>query len=160
MIDRKIEDIQSHFVTIVGERITRYETAELLQTDSTWVSWADLPIRLYTGSGRLVAISWSKFDDLWLADDTSLPFPIGDSTVKWVINGLEAINPAVGASIRSVMLGQGEMSIEGKALEIWTRLVIELDEGWLEVFNALDENGYVFHVERPVGVFIPCLPAP
>jgi len=58
-----------------------------------------------------------------------------------------------------VMLGRGEMSIGGKAVEIWTRLVIGLDEGWLEVFNALDENGYAFHVERPAGVFIPCLPA-
>jgi hypothetical protein len=37
--------------------------------------------------------------------------------------------------------------------------VIELDRGWLEVFNALDENGYAFHTERPVGIFIPCIPA-
>ena len=43
--------------------------------------------------------------------------------------------------------------------EIWTRLVIELDEGWLEVFNALDENDYAYHEDRPAGVFIPCLPA-
>jgi hypothetical protein len=55
------------------------------------------------------------------------------------------------------MLGQGEMSVEGKAFEIGTRLVIELEEGWLEVFNALDENGYAYHEDRPVGVFIRCL---
>jgi len=159
MIDLKIRDIQKHFSAIMGERIIRYETAELLLDDGTWKSWPDLPIRIFTMSNRLVAISWSRFDDLWMADDLSLPFPIGDSTIRWVINGLEEINPAVGASIRSVMLGKDEMSIEGKSFEIWTRLVIVLDEGWLEVFNALDENGYAYHADRPAGVFIPCLPA-
>lgn len=58
------------------------------------------------------------------------------------------------------MLGQGEMSIEGKPIEIWTRLLIRLDVGWLEIFNALDENGYAFHSERPEGSFIPCLGPP
>jgi hypothetical protein len=155
---RKI-GIQTHFAAIIGEEIIRYEAAELLLDDGTRESWPDLPIRLYTGSNKLVAMSWSRFDDLWLADDPSLPFPIGDSTIRWVVNGLEEINPAVGASIKSVMLGRGEMSIDGKEVEIWTRLVIQVDEGWLEVFNALDENGYGFHAVRPAGVFIPCLPA-
>ena len=158
MIDRKVNDIQARFAALVGESITRYETAELLFDDGTWGSWPDLPIRLYTGPDRLLAISWSRFDDLWLADDSSLPFPIGDSTIRWVSNGVEGINAAVVASIESVMLGKGEMSIGGNPVEIWTRLVIGLDEGWLEVFNALDENGYAFHADRPAGVFIPCLP--
>jgi hypothetical protein len=159
MIDRNIEDIQTHFAPVIGEKIIRYETAELLLDDGTRENWPDLPIRLYTGSGRVVAIAWSRFDDLWLADGPSLPFPIEDSTIRWVVNGLEEIDAAVGALIKSVMLGRGEMSIDGKAVEIWTRLVIELDRGWLEVFNALDENGYAFHAARPAGVFIPCLPA-
>jgi len=55
------------------------------------------------------------------------------------------------------MLGRGEMSIEAKEVEIWTRLLIQVDEGWLEVFNALDENGYAFHAERPAGIFVPCI---
>jgi hypothetical protein len=54
---RKIKDIQTHFAAIIGEKIIRYETAELLLDDGTWESWPDLPIRLYTGSinftGRL-----------------------------------------------------------------------------------------------------------
>lgn len=155
MIDLKVRGIQRHLAATIGETITRYETAELLFYDGTWGSWPDLPIRLYTGSDRLLAISWSRFDDLWLADDLSLPFPVEDSTIRWISNGIEGINAAVGASIESVMLGRGEMSIGGKAVEIWTRLVIGLDEGWLEVFNVLDENGYAFHDERPAGVFIP-----
>jgi hypothetical protein len=159
MIDRKVYDIQAHFAVLLGETITRYETAELLLDDGTWDGWPDLPIRLYTGSGKLVAISWSGFDDLWLADDLSLPFSIEDSTIRWANNGIEKLDAAIGASIGSITLGKGEMSIGGREVEIWTRLVIELDRGWLEVFNALDENGYAFHVERPAGVFIPCLPA-
>ncbi len=160
MIERKTEDIRAHFAPIIGEKILRYETAELLLSDGTWESWPDLPIRLYVGSNRILAISWSRFDDLWLADGLSLPFSTGNSAVRWVINGLEEINTAVGASIKSVMLGRGEMSINGEDVEIWTRLVIELDRGWLEVFNALDENGYAFDPERPVGTFTPCIPAP
>ena len=159
MIDRKVSDIQAHFAVLLGETIARYETAELLLDDGTWESWPDLPIRLYTRSNRLLAISWSRFDDLWLADDLSLPFPIEDSTIRWVNNDIEGINAAVGASIESVMLGRGEMSIGGNPVEVWTRLVMGLDGGWLEVFNALDENGYAFHIGRPAGDFIPCLPA-
>lgn len=158
MIDRKIEDIRAHFAPVIGEKILRYETAELLH-DGTWGSWPDLPIRLHVGTDRIVAVSWSRFDDLWLADGPSLPFSIGESVVRWVVNGLEEINAVVGASIQSVMLGRGEMTIGGREIEIWTRLVIELDRGWLEVFNALDENGYAFHTERPDGIFVPCIPA-
>jgi hypothetical protein len=159
MLDSKIRAIQEHFAALIGEKILRYETAELLLEDGSWDSWADLPIRLYTESNRLIAISWSKFDDLWLAEDNSLPFSIEGSTIRWVINGLEGIKPVVGSSICSVMLGQGEMSIGGKPVEIWTRLVIEVDAGWLEIFNALDENGYVFHTQKPDGPFISCLSA-
>lgn len=148
-----------HFVAIIGETILRYETAELLLVDGTWESWPDFPFRLYTESDRLVAISWSRVDDQWLADDSSLPFSIEDSTIRWVNNDIEGIKTAVGASIESVMLGQGEMSIEENPVEIWTRLVIGLDEGWLEVFNTLGENGDAFHVERLAGVFLACLPA-
>ena len=155
MIDRKIEEIRSHFAAIVGARINRYETADLELDDGTWDHWPDLPIRLYTDAGDVIAISWSGIDALWIARDLSLPFSIDGSTIRWVSNSIDRINPAVGTSIRSVMLGQGEMSIEGKEVEIWTRLLIELDKGWLEIFNALDENGYDFHNEKPSGNFVP-----
>jgi hypothetical protein len=157
MIDRKITEIRGHFAAFIGEKIIRYETAELLLEDGTWEGWPDLPIRLYTGSGNLVAISWSQFDDLWLADDPSQPFSIEDATIRWVDNGIEKLNAVIGGSIGSVMLGRGEMSIEGREVENWTRLLIQVDEGWLEIFNALDENGYAFHAEKPPGIFIPCV---
>ena len=156
-LDRKIGEAKSHFADILRTKILRYETAEVLRDDGTWDSWPDLPIRLYTGANTLVAISWSGLDDLWIADDLSLPFSIEQSTVRWVNNRIEKINAAVGASVRSVMLGQGEMSIEGRGVEIWTRLLIQLDTGWLEIFNALDENGYDFHVQAPNGSFVMCI---
>ncbi len=157
MIDRKSRDIRSHFAALQGEKLVRYETAELLLMDGTWESWPDLPIRLYTDSGKRISISWSRFDDLWIADDLSLPFPTEGSTIRWVENGIGILNPALGATIASVMLGRGEMSIEGREIEIWTRLLIQVDERWLEIFNALDENGYALHSGRPTGTFIRCL---
>jgi hypothetical protein len=157
MIDHKIEEIRSHFAAFVGARINRYETAELQREDGTWDRWPDLPIRLYTDTGDFIAISWSRFDDLWITRDLSLPFSIEGSTIRWVSNSIERIDAAVGTSIRSVMIGQGGMSIEGKEVEIWTRLLIQLDKAWLEIFNALDENGYGFHNEKPSGNFIPCI---
>ncbi len=49
------------------------------------------------------------------------------------------------------------MTWDGRDIEIWTRLLIECDDGWLEIFNALDENDYAFHTMMPAGTFLPCL---
>jgi hypothetical protein len=49
------------------------------------------------------------------------------------------------------------MSVEGRDVEVWTRLLIQTDNGWLEIFNALDENGYDYHSERPGGTLMPCV---
>ncbi len=157
MIDRKIEKVRSNFTAVIGATINRYETAELQLDDGTWIPWPDLPIRLYINTGGVIAISWSRFDDLWITRDLSLPFSIEGSTIRWVSHGIEGINAAIGTPIRSVMLGQGDVSIGGKEVAIWTRLIIQLDNGWLEIFNALDENGYDFHIEKPLGIVIPCL---
>jgi len=157
MPDSKISQIRSHFSAVIGAKLLQYETAELLLDDGTWDAWPDLPIRLYPDTGTLIAVSWSQFDDLWIATDFSLPFSVEGQSIRWVKNSIEGLNAAIGATIRSVMLGRGEMSIEGRDIEIWTRLVIQLDESWLEVFNALDENGYDFHTQRPSGTFIPCI---
>lgn len=153
----KVREIQACFSAVIGEKFIRYETAELLLSDDTWNPWQDLPIRLHTHTGKLISIAWSQFDDLWIANDSSLPFSVDVSTTRWVSNSVEKINAALGATIKSVMLGQDEMSIEGSDIRIWTRLLIQVDEHWLEIFNALDENGYDFHTERPIGTFITCV---
>ena len=149
--------VQRHFGPLLGLRISRYETAELLLEDGTWSSWPDLPIRIHCDSSMLVSVSWSRFDDLWLANDESLPFAEEDSTTRWVENRIERIKACLGSKIIGVMLGRGEMSVEGRDVEIWTRLAIDVGDGWLEVFNALDENGYDFHETMPAGEFIRCI---
>ncbi len=102
-------------------------------------------------------MSWSKFDDLWIATDASLPFAIDGSKVRWVCNALEGVNRVVGAALLSVALGRGEMSVEGRDIEVWTRVVLRTDRGWLEIFNALDEKGYEYHAARPPGTLVPCI---
>lgn len=156
-LDSKIRAIRSSFSTGLGAKLAFYETAELLLVDGSWTPWPDLPIRLYTDTHKLIAIAWSRFDDLWIAADLSLPFPIDGSTIRWVRNSIEKINGALGHPIGSVFIGRGEMSVEGRDLEIWTRLLIEVGSAWVEIFNALDENGYDFHLERPMGTFLPCV---
>ncbi|MEZ5977715.1 MAG: hypothetical protein R3F34_05800 [Planctomycetota bacterium] len=46
------------------------------------------------------------------------------------------------------------MAIEGRDIEVWSRLLIETDKGWLEVYDALDTNGYTWHAARPEGEFV------
>jgi hypothetical protein len=156
-LDSKISTIRSSFAAVVGAKLVRYETAELLLDNGSWEPWPDLPIRLYTDTHKFIAVAWSRFDDLWIATDTSLPFPIEGSTVRWVRNSIGKINGAVGNPIGSVMIGRGQMSVEGRDVEIWTRLLIDVGSGWLEIYNALDENGYDFHLQLPAGTFLPCI---
>lgn len=156
-LEPKLKEIRSKFSTLLGAEIIQFQTAEIGRDDDTWDPWPDLPIRIITAHSGLIAISWSRFDDLWLSSDLSLPFATEGSLVRWMVNSIPAINPAIGATMRSVHLGRGEMSIEGTEIEIWTRLLIETDKGWIEVFNALDENGYDFHTVKPSGEFVFCV---
>lgn len=156
-VEEKIECIRAGFQNVIGARLMRYETAELKFDDGIWRAWHDVPIRLFTDAGDTVSIAWSKCDELWIANDLSLPFPLIGHTVRWVENGIDPINPALGAPIQSVILGQGDFSVEGNPIENWTRLVIQVGDGWLEVFNAGDENGYAYHCSKPSGAFKLCL---
>ncbi len=153
--DTKLKSIRSTFASAIGAKLVGYETAELLLTDGTWSPWPDLPIRLRFADGQLISVSWSKFDDLWLANDESVPFSIEEDSVRWIEKGIDRINVCLGSAIRSVWLGQGAMTWGGVEAEIWTRLALEFDIGWLEIFDALDENGYAFHAKRPMGQFHP-----
>lgn len=155
--DRPIHAIKEAFSPLIGSRIVRYQTAEILHEDGTWDSWPDLPIRIFTDSPAMVSVSWSKFTDLWLANDGSLPFAAEDNSFRWVDNGIQQINGCLNQVIEHVSLGRGEMSIEGRDIEIWTRLVVQLSIGWLEIHNAFDENGYHFHHTPPAGEFLHCI---
>lgn len=156
MIEDKINAIRDACTPFIGKTIERFETAEILHDDGTWDDWPDLPIRLYCTDQTLLSVSWSRFDDLWLSNDKSLPFAAEDATTRWKSNGIKKISAAIGRRIQGVSLGCGEMSIESRDIEIWTRLVFDLGRSWLEVFNALDENGYDLHDAEPDGEFRKC----
>jgi len=149
--------IRAVFADVIGAALIGYETAQVSHEGGPWSAWPELPIRLLFDTGGAVSVSWSNFDDLWVEEGTPLPAWAEDSTFRWVRDGEDRLNQALGGVILSVSLGQGEMSIEGRPIEIWTRLLIEVERGWLEIFNALDENGYAFHALMPVGDFVRCV---
>lgn len=151
----KIDVIRHACLPLIGRGIERFETAELLTVDGDWIDWPDWPLRLFCSGPTLLSISRSKFDDLWLAGDLTLPCDVGQTT-RWKTNGIESLLPAIGRTIRGVSLGRGRMTWESHEVEIWTRLLFDLGECWLETFNALDENGYALHWERPEGEFLAC----
>jgi hypothetical protein len=155
-LDEKIGAIQATFAPLMHQDLTRFETAELQAEDGTWDAWQDLPIRLYSGD-VFVSISWWNFDDLLLTNDATNGFSTEGFEVRWVENAIDVLKPAIGGRFKTVLIGRGEMSVEGRDIEIWTRLVIQIDEHWIEVFNALDENGFDFHSELPAGEFVRCL---
>lgn len=159
VIEDKINAIGEACRPFIGRTIDRFETAEILGDGGTWDDWPDLPIRIYFTDGSLLSISWSRFDDLWLSHDTSLPFAAEDATTRWRSNRIDKINAAIGRKIQGVLIGRGQMAIESREIEIWTRLVLDLDGLWLEVFNALDENGYNLLSARPDGEFRNCIPS-
>ncbi len=105
-------------------------------------------------------MAWSKFDDLWLSNDLSLPFAIGDAVIHWVPNAVPELDAALGKPIRSVWLGRGQMTWDYRDIEIWARLLLGCGDGFVEVYNALDENGYAFHARMPSGTFLLCAEPP
>jgi hypothetical protein len=149
----KVEDIRRQFAPLIGQRIEQYETAELL-FEGVWRAYDDLPLRLYFSSAAMASISWSRFDDLSFSDQ---PFSTEGLDVRWVRNGRSELNHVLGLSLRGAALGRGEMSMGGMDSDIWTRLILDLGPKWLEIYNALDENGYAVHDRCPEGDFWLCV---
>jgi len=157
MAEEKFNAIREVCTTVIGSTIERFETAEICYCDGTWDDWPDLPIRIFFTDEKLLSISWSRFEDLWLSNDTSLPFAVEEATTRWKTNGVAEITAAVGHTLQSVMLGREQMAIGAHEFEIWPRLLFDLGGMWLEVYNALDENGYILHAAQPDGEFRKCL---
>lgn len=156
MVQEKLDLIREQFLPLTGHRIVRFETAEILHGDGTWSEWPDLPIRLFTDDGHTVSVSWSRLDDLFLVEGYALPFDADPETTRWRTNLPDNLCSIIGKKICGTMIGRGEMSVEGKDTLIWTRLVLDLGGTWLEIFNALDENGYQIHESQPDGEFQRC----
>ena len=135
----------------------RCETAELFfESDGGWDAWNDLPVRFFFEGGGIAALAWRKFDDLWLADDLSLPFDVAGSTVRWVPAPFADI--VVGRRLRSVWLAPDWMTWGDAHITIWIHLLLGFGDGWLDVSNGCDENKYGLPPAPPAGA-VRVLPA-
>lgn len=151
----KIEAVCRHFGPLIGEHLSSFETAQI-KLEGEWQPWLDLPIRLYFGHDSLVSLAWSHSDKLFISNDKSINFSTEGSEVRWVSETIDVVRPALSGTLKSVELGRGEQSFGEQKIEIWTRLILEQDNGWLEIFNGLDENAFRFHRDKPIGEFIRC----
>ncbi len=165
-VEEKITEIKKIFQPIVGEKLVRHETAELffeisdttLKEDSGWDVWNDLPIRLYFSNNMNASVSWSKFENLFVKPDLSLPKWLDTKTkIRWVNTQIKKIDILYGQRLKGVKLGRGEMSVEDEKIVIWTRFLLVFETGYLEIFNALDENGYYVYNNLPEGEFQDCV---
>lgn len=136
----KVNNIYTCFFKLLGKKIIKYETAEIYFDD--WEPWNDLPIRIYFDGGEVISIAWSKFDELWLSNDLTLPFSIEYNQVRWVTNSPKEIRGCLNNRISSVKLGVDYLVIENNKIEVFTHLLVYTTNGILDVFNNLDENGY------------------
>ncbi|EPC3765439.1 hypothetical protein [Klebsiella michiganensis] len=136
----KVNNIYTCFFKLLGKEIIKYETAEIYFDD--WEPWNDLPIRIYFDGDEVISIAWSKFDELWLSNDLTLPFSIEYNQVRWVTNSPKEISGCLNNRISSVKLGVDYLVIENNKIEVFTHLLVYTTNGILDVFNNLDENGY------------------
>lgn len=151
----KVEAIYRYFTPCLGRELLAFETAQT-KLDDEWDDWFGLPVRLYFGNCTLVSLAWSHFDKLFISNDKALNCPTDGLEIYWIRNGVGPIKPAISGKLKSVKLGRGEMSVGDRSVDIWTRVLLEQDHGWLEIYNSLDENGFHFHRNSPAGEFITC----
>jgi hypothetical protein len=144
-LEDKVALVRRRLAGLLGQRIAGYERAELwIESDQAWSPWRDLPLVLLFERGACLSISWRAFDDLGIAEGRVLPFSLSGCTVRWVSDGAPALGEAVGHAVESVALASDAMRAE-RAMEAWTHLCVRLSNGGtLDLFNALDENGYAF----------------
>jgi len=148
-----ILELQKHLLPLIGRKLFRIQTAQLTIEDDGWHDWFDLPVRLFFEEQQTISIAWSYFDKLFISDDLSIPFEINESEVRWITNGIQCFSPMIGQKLKNIQLGEGYMEIDANPIEIWTRLALEFDAGWMEIYNGLDENAFAFHKTPPTGNF-------
>jgi hypothetical protein len=155
-LKEKTDLIHHQFSALIGKEILGYELAQIwCEETASWSEWNDLPVFLSIGSGEL-SISWQKFDELAIEAGRVLPFSLCGSTVRWIGSGNFHLDAAIGRIVESVSLAQGEMTIGGSEIEIWTRLLLHFSGGGsLEIYNALDENGFELHTNT-INVGVSC----
>ena len=118
--------------------------------ESTYVGWyvpddewyEDFPIIIKI-DGVQFEVCWQKFDSLSITKnqidiDNCIS---GDELIPYKKDALSALQRATGKRIKSVKLGMSSMTLEDKVIPMINSLDFELENGYLTIFNALDENG-------------------
>ncbi len=158
-VEQKIKGVSEIYGPAVGRVFKKYEVAELYcDSEKEWSRWDDLPIRMYFDN-ILTSVSWTNYNELRVRNDQSNPEWLNHDPgmkVRWVESGVDKIEIFINKKLDSVHLGRGQMSMEGRNIEIWTRLLLVFNNGCLEIYNKLDENGYETHDRMPIGEFIKC----
>jgi len=108
--------------------------------DNTW--YEDFPIILMI-DGQQIEICWQQFDSLSITNNQIILNNCisYDEKVPYKKNAVKELNAVLGKKILNVKLGMSSMTIEDKVLPIINSVDFELDNGFLRIFNALDENG-------------------
>jgi hypothetical protein len=146
-IEDKTTLVANSFSGLIGKEISSYEIAKVC-IDDEWSYWHDLPIYISFGN-EIISISWTQLNELGITPYRVLPFDVSGFILEWHSEGFEPLDKIIGTTILSVSLGKGEFSIEGEEVEIWTKLFISLSNGnTLEIYNALDENGFFLHKNK------------
>ncbi|MCG8457670.1 MAG: hypothetical protein MI919_15450 [Holophagales bacterium] len=154
----KIAAARLTFAPLIGLKLSRYETARLRTEGEGWSRWDDLPIRLFFESGSCASVSWTGLNELWVTSEPTVPAWLEDSSdVGWVDGGVADVDTFVAERLLAVGLGRGEFVLDGRDIEIWTRLLLTFESGHLEIYNALDENGYESYEDPPVGELRRCV---
>jgi hypothetical protein len=123
---------------------------------SSWIAWTQEynvwlssdPVVLRIGEQNL-EIACSEFEKVYLFWNTInvLEAPDRGSFTDsfWKMNGLPELSRVIGQKIQQVFLLEAELRImhEGYESSTWclNGIEFELSEGYLQVYNALDENG-------------------
>ena len=110
------------------------------EPDDSW--YQDLPIILII-NGEQIEICWQKFDSLSITKNqinVNNCISYGER-IPFRENALSSLNKAIGKRVLSVKLGMSSMEWGGIEIPLINSLVFELENGYLTIFNALDENG-------------------
>ena len=110
------------------------------EPDDSW--YEDLPIILII-DGEQIEICWQQFDSLSI---TKNQIDVNDCVsydekIPYRENMLITLNQAIGKKIVDVKLGMSSMTLEGKTIPMINSVDFELENGFLTIYNALDENG-------------------
>ena len=108
--------------------------------DNSW--YEDLPIILII-DGEQIEICWQQFDSLSITKNqidvnNCISY---DERIPYRENALSALNKSIGKKVLSVKLGMSSMTLEDKVIPMINSVDFELENGYLTIFNALDENG-------------------